>query len=188
MTYPEHRQITPNRWPNRNELIGVVLHHTAGVWRSDLETLTTKRGASSVSAHVLIGKLGQRALLAEDHDVTWHAGLSRWRGKEGCNHFTLGVELEGNTLEDALTEAQIGSLMEYLVPRMLKRRWTADDVTHHRVVSPGRKVDLLPSEFDRVQAVLRAWQARGRPVWSAEEHGRVLADLRQHDAVAGERL
>jgi N-acetyl-anhydromuramyl-L-alanine amidase AmpD len=187
MMYTETRQLTPNRWPNRNELLGVVLHHTVGFWRSDLEALTTRRGAKSVSAHVLIGRAGQRAVLADDRDVTWHAGISRWRGKEGCNNFTLGVELEGNTLENGLADAQIGSLMEYLVPRMLLHRWTPDDVTHHRVVSPGRKVDLLPYEFDRVQAVLQGWQGRGRPAWSAEEHGRALADLRQHDAQAGGR-
>lgn len=179
--YPEKRQLTPNRRIGQNTCEGVLLHHTAGRWASDLATLTTPRGADSVSAHVLIGLDGLRMVLADDRDVTWHAGRSSWRGKAHCNNFMIGVELEGNTLEQPLTEAQVLSLMEYLVPRMLQHRWTPAEVTHHRVVSPGRKVDLEPKQFERVQMVLQAWNSRGRALITGAEMNRIVQDLRAYD-------
>jgi AmpD protein len=175
--YQELVRMTPNRRVGRNECLGALLHHTGGRWAGDLITLTTPNGAKSVSAHVLIGLKGTRALLADDRDVTWHAGLSSWKGRTGCNEFLIGIEFEGNTLERALTDDQVVSGMEYLVPRMRLHGWTSEDVTHHRVVSPGRKVDLAPAEFDRFRLVLQRWEQRGRGAWNSDEAAAVSADL-----------
>jgi N-acetylmuramoyl-L-alanine amidase len=159
MPYPEIYRRTPNASVGENKCYGVLLHHTGGSFASALSWLTL--GTSGVSAHVIIGKDGRRAVLAPDEAICWHAGKSEWHSRYGllkhCNLYMVGVEFEGDTTKEPLTDAQIASFIEWLIPRAEKHKWRLDDVTHHRVVSPGRKVDLEPKEFERVRAAIAGY-------------------------------
>ena len=48
-----------------------------------------------VSAHFLIRRDGELIQFVSCAQRAWHAGVSNWRGRERCNDFSLGIELEG---------------------------------------------------------------------------------------------
>ncbi len=108
-----------------------------------------------VSYHCIIKRDGERTILAGDNQRAWHAGKSFWRGRPDLNSWSLGVAFEGDTYKEPLSKEMIESAIEYLVPRMKKLSLTIKDVTDHRTVSPNRKNDLKPSEFDRFMQELK---------------------------------
>jgi N-acetyl-anhydromuramoyl-L-alanine amidase len=67
-----------------------------------------------------------------------------WRGRERCNDFSVGVELEGAD-EQAYENAQYLTLSRLLL--CLRRRYPIVDVTGHADIAPGRKTDPGPA-FD----------------------------------------
>jgi AmpD protein len=71
----------------------------------------------------------------------WHAGASSWGGRENCNDYSIGIELEG--LESECFEArQYATLVRLL--RSAARRYPIDAVVGHEHVAPGRKMDPGP--------------------------------------------
>jgi N-acetyl-anhydromuramyl-L-alanine amidase AmpD len=95
--------------------------------------------------------------LASDNERTWHAGKSFWRNKPDLNSWSLGVSFEGDTYKEPLSKEMIESAIEYLVPRMKKLSLTIKDVTDHRTVSPNRKNDLNPTEYNRFMGELKKY-------------------------------
>jgi len=142
-------RLTPNFTPNRiNKKFGVVLHHTGGNAPGCVEWMANPQ--AKAGCHVVILKSGDRVVMAGDDVCTWHAGQSEWRGVKWCNNFTLGVEFEGDTNKVPLTQNQIDSFIEWFNERKGRYSWVKEDITDHRQISPGRKVDLNPAEFNRV--------------------------------------
>ena len=125
----------------------VVLHHTAGSYVGSVAWCMNPE--SKVSYHCIIKRDGERTILASDNQRTWHAGTSYWRNSADLNSWSLGLAFEGDTNKEPLSEDMINSAIEYLVPRMKKLSLSIKDVTDHRTVSPNRKNDLKPSEYDR---------------------------------------
>jgi len=68
----------------------------------------------------------------------WHAGASRWRSRERCNDFSLGIELEG-TDDSEFAAAQYASLARLL--RKLQGLLPLRQLAGHGDVAPGRKAD-----------------------------------------------
>lgn len=111
--YPTNN-ITPDRI---NNVKGIILHHTAcSSIMVALNSLAPKRDITDISCHVIIDTDGTRYLLASPDKITWHAGASTLNGDDWCNNFTLGIEFQGNTLEKPLSDDQIESAVEYLLP------------------------------------------------------------------------
>jgi N-acetylmuramoyl-L-alanine amidase len=110
--------------------------------------------ASRVSYHAIVAKDGKRTVLADPDERTWHAGVSSWRGKKDLNSWSIGAAFEGDTNQRELTEPEMASMAEYLVPIMQRYGLTLDDVTDHRTVSPGRKDDLAKEELARFKDYL----------------------------------
>ena len=91
-----------------------------------------------VSAHFLVRRDGEVQQFVSCDERAWHAGLSSWRGRAGCNDYSVGIELEG--LEGALFEAaQYEALVRLL--KALQGRYRRLDVAGHEHVAPGRKQD-----------------------------------------------
>jgi AmpD protein len=91
-----------------------------------------------VSAHFLLRRDGQLMQFVSCDMRAWHAGPSTWRGRENCNHYSIGIELEG--LESSSFEAlQYAHLARLL--RALTARYPIDEVVGHEDVAPGRKFD-----------------------------------------------
>lgn len=149
-----------------NEVQGVILHHTAEptVQRS-LDVLTSKK--KGVGTHVVIDYDGTRYIMCPITAVTYHAGISYLNGREGCNNFTLGIEFQGNTLEEPLTEDQIASAIEWLKPIIAEYNIPLENIVTHEMVNkayrkrhPGKKcsskVDITQVEYHRFMKALRA--------------------------------
>jgi AmpD protein len=99
---------------------------------------------SRVSAHFLIRRDGALVQFVACARRAWHAGASSWRGREHCNDFSVGVELEG-TDEQAYETAQYAALAR--LTEALRERYPIADVAGHSDVAPGRKTDPGPA-FD----------------------------------------
>jgi len=100
-----------------------------------------------VSAHFLIRRDGALIQFVGCFDRAWHAGVSSWKGRERCNDFSIGIELEGADA-NPYAPAQYGSLA-HLVAAL--RRWSPAlamaPIVRHSDVAPGRKTDPGPA-FD----------------------------------------
>jgi len=94
-----------------------------------------------VSAHVLVRRDGSAVQYVPFHRRAWHAGASQWRGRERCNDFSIGIELEGTDAtpyEPAQYEvlARIAAELCRAYPTL-----APDAVVGHSDVAPGRKSD-----------------------------------------------
>jgi AmpD protein len=94
-----------------------------------------------VSAHLLVRRDGSVVQYVPFHRRAWHAGQSRWRGRERCNDFSIGIELEGT---DAGGYERAQYLVLARVVAGLYRAYPtigADQLVGHSDVAPGRKSD-----------------------------------------------
>jgi AmpD protein len=97
-----------------------------------------------VSAHFLIRREGSLAQFVSCAMRAWHAGASSWRGRERCNDFSIGVELEGAD-DVPYTDLQYATLAT--LTRALRRRYRVRDIAGHSDIAPRRKTDPGPA-FD----------------------------------------
>jgi AmpD protein len=94
-----------------------------------------------VSSHLLIRRDGEVLQYVAFPRRAWHAGVSSWQGRENCNDFSIGIELEG-TDQSEFTDAQYAQLVQ--VTRALMDQYPAiqrDHITGHQHIAPGRKTD-----------------------------------------------
>ncbi|GAB4553557.1 MAG: 1,6-anhydro-N-acetylmuramyl-L-alanine amidase AmpD [Rhizobacter sp.] len=113
-----------------------------------------------VSAHFVVRRDGELLQFVSCEQRAWHAGRSSWRGRENCNDYSIGIELEG--LEGERFEvAQYDALVALL--RELAQRYPLEGVVGHEHVAPGRKLDPGPGfDWARLMSML-AWPRRYFP-------------------------
>jgi AmpD protein len=105
-----------------------------------------------VSAHFFIRRDGELIQFVSADDRAWHAGASCWDGRERCNDFSIGIELEGcDTLP--FESAQYEKLAELL--EVLRAAYPIEAVVGHSDIAPGRKSDPGPCfDWARLQGAL----------------------------------
>jgi len=111
-----------------------------------------------VSAHFLVRRDGGLRQFVSCDQRAWHAGQSIWCGRADCNHFAVGIELEGleGTVFEAVQYTQLARLL-----RALARHYPIEQVVGHEDVAPGRKFDPGAGfDWPRLRRLLR----RARPV------------------------
>lgn len=94
-----------------------------------------------VSSHFLIRRDGQIVQFVSCHKRAWHAGVSEWNGRQRCNDFSIGIELEGSDFV-AFDDRQYAALLR--LTRCLKRSYPIRHITGHADIAPGRKTDPGP--------------------------------------------
>ena len=98
-----------------------------------------------VSSHLLIDRQGEVTQYVPFHKRAWHAGESCYEGRETCNDYSIGIELEG-TDHESFTDAQyrqLSGVIEVLLanyPSLSAKR-----IVGHSDIAPGRKTD--PGEY-----------------------------------------
>ncbi|WP_345843233.1 1,6-anhydro-N-acetylmuramyl-L-alanine amidase AmpD [Shewanella algae] len=100
-----------------------------------------------VSAHFLIRRDGELRQFVSVDQRAWHAGVSNFEGRSGCNDFAVGIELEG-TDDSGFTEAQYHKLIT--LTQSLQQAYpdiTKERIVGHSDIAPGRKTDPGPG-FD----------------------------------------
>ena len=108
-----------------------------------------------VSAHLLIERDGSALQFVPFDRRAWHAGVSSFEGRENCNDFSIGIELEGSDTE-AYTDAQYSALAAITGELMAAYpAITPDRITCHSDIAPGRKTDPGPGfDWQRFRALL----------------------------------
>jgi AmpD protein len=94
-----------------------------------------------VSAHFLIRRNGELIQFVSLSKRAWHAGVSEWAGRERCNDFSIGIELEGCD-DQPFEKSQYTTLNAVLAD--IKKRHPIQAVVAHSDISPGRKTDPGP--------------------------------------------
>ena len=122
-----------------------TLDPTAHPYFADIHTLR-------VSAHFLIRRSGELIQFVSCERRAWHAGVSIWKGRERCNDFSIGIELEGCD-EQPFSAEQYAALRTLIA--VLRRRYPITAIAGHSDIAPGRKTDPGPC-FD--------WGALGESV------------------------
>ena len=91
-----------------------------------------------VSSHLFIRRTGELIQFVPFNRRAWHAGASSFGGREHCNDYSIGIELEG-TDTIAYEEAQYEVLSD--VCASLMASYKIMDITSHSIIAPGRKTD-----------------------------------------------
>lgn len=159
--------------PDPEDISLVVIHNISlppgefgGSWIDDLFVGRLDAGAHPyfhqiaalrVSSHLCIFRNGSVTQYVPFHRRAWHAGESNWQGRERCNDFSIGIELEGSD-DRAFAPAQYQRLVEVLLalfaryPRLGSRKMAG-----HSDIAPGRKTDPGPHfDWSYLHALLAA--------------------------------
>ena len=96
-----------------------------------------------VSSHFLITRKGALIQFVPTHKRAWHAGISSYKGKENCNDFSIGIELEGCDDEEFEKE-QYHSLSRLINFLSTDLKINKQNIVGHADIAPGRKTDPGP--------------------------------------------
>jgi len=146
--------------PDKDDINGIVIHNISlppgdfgGGWIDDLflnkldpkaHPYFKKIADLRVSAHLLIRRDGEIIQYVPFHQRAWHAGASCWNGRERCNDFTIGIEMEGCD-EQTFEQAQYQQLSKVI--KALNQSYpklTTKTIIGHQDIAPGRKTDPGP--------------------------------------------
>lgn len=100
-----------------------------------------------VSSHLLVRRCGELVQFVNLGERAWHAGQSCYAGRDNCNDFSIGIELEG-TDDEAYTAEQY-EVLAAVTRSLLEHYGTLDGsrIVGHSDIAPGRKTDPGPA-FD----------------------------------------
>ena len=135
---------TPNLSRGVNKMLCIVLHSTEGNFNGAVSWLTNPR--SKASCHYVVSKMGEIVKLASDTQITWHAGRSKWVNPKtkvsykNINNISIGIEQEHFDQKDNWSELQIKTVAE-LCANLMKLHPSIVEITKHRNIAPGRKID-----------------------------------------------
>ena len=96
-----------------------------------------------VSSHFLITRKGALIQFVPTHKRAWHAGISSHKGKENCNDFSIGIELEGCD-EEEFEKDQYHSLSRLINFLSIDLKIDKQNIVGHADIAPGRKTDPGP--------------------------------------------
>ena len=111
-----------------------------------------------VSSHFLIRRDGQLLQYVSCLERAWHAGVSALLGRQGCNDFSIGIELEG--CDTAPFEATQYQTLTKLTSALLQH-YPITHIAGHNEIAPGRKTDPGPCfDWQAYLATLPGWESR----------------------------
>ena len=106
-----------------------------------------------VSAHFFVRRDGTIIQFVSCNDRAWHAGVSNWQGKDRCNDYSIGIELEGSDITP-FTDTQYEVLIT--LTQCLCNQYPIQHIAGHSDVAPGRKTDPGPCfDWERYDSGLR---------------------------------
>ncbi len=107
-----------------------------------------------VSAHFLVTRDGEVVQFVPCTKRAWHAGTSTWRGRDRCNDYSIGIELEG--VDDAPYEPVQYEMLARLT-RALMARYPIEEIVAHSDIAPDRKTDPGPAfDWARFNSLLKS--------------------------------
>jgi AmpD protein len=133
---------------------------------ADVHTYFAEISGLRVSSHLVVMRDGAVTQYVSFAQRAWHAGKSNFQGREACNDFSVGVELEGTDTQpyEAVQYERLAEVVAALCAAY--PRLSADRLVGHSDIAPGRKTDPGPA-FDWVRArrlIAAAASACGKPL------------------------
>jgi N-acetyl-anhydromuramoyl-L-alanine amidase len=108
---------------------------------ADVHPYFREVAAERVSAHALIRRTGAIVQYVPFGRRAWHAGASQYHGRNACNDFSIGIELEG-TDDEPYTDPQYTELVRLLEALLAcYPTLSRDRIVGHSDIAPGRKTD-----------------------------------------------
>ncbi|MBU3627533.1 1,6-anhydro-N-acetylmuramyl-L-alanine amidase AmpD [Polynucleobacter sp. AP-Reno-20A-A9] len=98
----------------------------------------TEIADQKVSSHFLIARSGELIQFVSTHNKAWHAGVSSFLGREKCNDFSIGIEMEGDG--DSPFEAAQYQVLSNLIQK-LAATYPHLQFAGHSDIAPDRKTD-----------------------------------------------
>ena len=96
-----------------------------------------------VSSHFLITRKAALIQFVPTDKRAWHAGISAYKGRENCNDFSIGIELEGCDDEE-FEKSQYQSLSRLINFLSIDLKINKKNIVGHADIAPGRKTDPGP--------------------------------------------
>lgn len=125
-------------------------------WGPDTHPFFAEIAHLRVSAHCLIRRDGEVVQYVPFDKRAWHAGVSMYQGRERCNDFSIGIELEG-TDTTPYTDSQYQQLVAVTQTLIGLYPAIAGNITGHSDIAPARKTDPGPAfDWPRFRAMLTA--------------------------------
>jgi N-acetylmuramoyl-L-alanine amidase len=121
----------------------LVLHYT-GMESGEAALARLRDPEARVSSHYMVEEDGRIFRLVPEERRAWHAGVSFWKGEEGVNHASIGIEIVNPGHEFGyrpFPPAQIDAVIALVAD--IRTRWSIDDgrILGHSDVAPARKQD-----------------------------------------------
>jgi N-acetylmuramoyl-L-alanine amidase len=134
---------SPN-FDERDHPVSIIVLHYTGMKdaASAIERLSDPQ--SKVSCHYLVAEDGQVCRMVPEEKRAWHAGVSYWRGLQGLNSHSIGIEIvnPGHELGyRPFPEAQMDALIPLVADIKERYRITRGNVVGHSDIAPQRKQD-----------------------------------------------
>lgn len=143
-----------------NDITGIIIHNISlppgefgGGWIHDLFLNKLEPTAHPyfkeiadlrVSSHLLIRRDGEVVQYVPFYQRAWHAGVSKWDERSGCNDFTIGIEMEGCDNQN-FEKIQYQQLAQVIVTLCKHYPFLSKDrVKGHQDIAPERKTDPGP--------------------------------------------
>ena len=141
---------------NANSPIDTLIMHYTGMQSADEALTRMCDSQAEVSAHYMVDEDGTVYQLVEGDQRAWHAGISHWRGREGLNHTSIGIEIVNPGHEFGYApfpKEQMDEVIELTKTLLARYPIEPRNIIGHSDIAPERKED--PGElFDW------AWLAR----------------------------
>ncbi|WP_256441752.1 1,6-anhydro-N-acetylmuramyl-L-alanine amidase AmpD [Polynucleobacter sp. AP-Nino-20-G2] len=144
-----HISLPPGGFVDRN-CTGFIVDFFQNKLDSSLHPYFQEIAEQKVSSHFLISRQGEVFQFVSTQNKAWHAGLSSFFGREKCNDFSIGVELEGDSdhpFEDIQYQAlaKLTSELQAIYPNL--------HFAGHSDIAPGRKTDPgIQFDWEKFQA------------------------------------
>jgi len=155
---------SPNFDARESGISMVVLHYT-GMRDADSAIQRLRDPEARVSCHYLIAEDGRIVRMVAEEDRAWHAGKSYWRGVQGVNDCSVGIEIvnPGHELGYCpFTEPQMEALLPLLADIVERHGIVPANVVGHSDVAPARKQD--PGELFDWARLAKHGLAIARPI------------------------
>jgi len=127
----------------KNQIKFVIIHYTG--MQSEIESIERLKDVKSkVSCHYLINRKGSVVQMAEEKNIAWHAGKSKWKNFTNLNKGSIGIELVNRGHKfgyENYTKLQINSLVNLCKELKKKYKINKENFLGHSDIAPLRKID-----------------------------------------------
>ena len=127
----------------KNQIKFVIIHYTG--MQSEIESIKRLKDVKSkVSCHYLINRKGSVVQIAEEKNIAWHAGKSKWKNFTNLNKGSIGIELVNRGHKfgyENYTKLQINSLVNLCKELKKKYKINKENFLGHSDIAPLRKID-----------------------------------------------